>query len=165
MKFCPECGSDLIVSEIDGRDRQACSYKECDFVFWNNPTPVVAAIVELNEEVVLVRNKGWPEKMFGLVTGFLEKGETPDEGVIREVKEELDLDGEIADFVGYYSFHQMNQLILAFHIKAKGEIKLGEELEAIKAVRPERLRPWRFGTGYAVQDWMDKRKTRRAQDT
>jgi ADP-ribose pyrophosphatase YjhB (NUDIX family) len=128
-------------------------------VFWDNPTPVVAAIVEFDGEVVLVRNKEWPEKMFGLVTGFLEKGESPEEGILREVKEELGLEGRIEDFVGYYSFFQMNQLILAFHVKAQGKIVLGEELAEIKSVMPNKLRPWRFGTGYAVQDWLDKKKT------
>ncbi len=36
------------------------------------PIPVVAAIVELDGMVILARNRLWPEKMFGLVTGFLE---------------------------------------------------------------------------------------------
>ena len=157
MKFCPICRSDLVTVEIDGKSRKKCSSEECDFVFWNNPVPVVAAIVELGGDVILVRNKGWPEKMFGLVTGFLEEGETPDEAIIREVKEELDLKGRIEGFIGYYSFFQMNQLILAFHVRAEGRIVLGEELVEFKAVAPERLRPWKFGTGYAVMDWLEKR--------
>ena len=76
MKFCPECGSDLAEREIDGMARLACTSPECPYVFWDNPVPVVAAIVEHSGEVILVRNAGWPEKMFGLVSGFLEKGET-----------------------------------------------------------------------------------------
>jgi NAD+ diphosphatase len=158
MKYCPQCGKELVLSQIDGRNRKACASETCDYVFWDNPTPVIAAIVERDGDVVLVRNKGWPEKMFGLVTGFLEKGETPEQGVLREVKEELGLEGMIADFVGYYSFFHMNQLILAFHVTATGEMVMGEELSEVKTVRPERLRPWRFGTGYAVQDWLDSRK-------
>lgn len=158
MKFCPLCRSELVIAEVDGRQRKKCVTETCDYVFWENPTPVVAAIVELDGDVVLVRNKGWPEKMFGLVTGFLEKGETPEEGVVREVKEELGLKGEIAGFVGHYSFFRMNQLILAYHIKAHGEIVIGEELAEVKPVSPERLRPWRSGTGYAIQDWLNARK-------
>jgi NADH pyrophosphatase NudC (nudix superfamily) len=110
-------------------------------VFWDNPTPVVAAIVELDGCVLLVRNRSWPEKMFGLVTGFLEKGETPDDAVLREVKEELGLDGELMGFVGYYSFTAMNQLILAFHVKASGTPVLGEELVEVRFVSPEKLKP------------------------
>lgn len=123
-------------------------------MYWDNPTPVVAAIVELDGKVVLTRSKGWPEKWHGLVAGFLEKGETPEDSVLREVKEELGLDGQIVDFVGYYSFTLRNQLILAFHVQAEGEIILGEELESVKLVRPEEVRPWKLGTGPALKDWL-----------
>ena len=125
MKFCPQCGHDLIHLKIDGRKRLACSSRTCDYVFWDNPTPVVAALVEKQGDVVLVRNKEWPPKMYGLVSGFLEKGETPKSGVLREVKEELGLEGQIIDFIGYYSFFEMNQLILAYHVRIDGEILLG----------------------------------------
>jgi NADH pyrophosphatase NudC (nudix superfamily) len=157
MKFCPLCGSTLGLKEIEGIRRSACTSETCDYVFWDNPTPVVAAIVEREGMVVLARNKGWPEKMFGLITGFLEKGETPEDGILREVREELGLEGEIAGFVGYYPFLQRNQLILAFHVKAEGDMVLGDELEEIRAVPPERLRPWPYGTGHAVADWLKKR--------
>jgi len=157
MKYCPLCGSKLEQVEIDARPRLSCTSKSCDYVFWNNPAPVIAALVERNGDVVLVRSKGWPESWYGLVTGFLEKDETPEEGILREVKEELGLDGRIVDFIGYYSFFKMNQLILAFHVRVEGEITLGQELAALKIIPPEKLKPWPFGTGPAVQDWLDRR--------
>lgn len=160
MKFCPRCGHELIVSEVDGIPRKKCPSESCSYVFWNNPIPVIGAIVERNGEVVLVRNKQWPPKIFGLVTGFLERGETPEQGVLREVREELGLEGQIVNFVGYYPFFEMNQLILAFHVKVEGTITLGEELSEIKSVHPEKLRPWQFGTGYAVEDWLRSWKTK-----
>ena len=158
LKYCSLCGQELKETEIEGRSRLSCVSETCDYVFWNNPIPIVAALIVRDGDVVLVRNKGWPEKMYGLVTGFLEKGETADEAVLREVKEELGTDGKIVDFIGYYSFFEMNQLILAFHVKVEGEIIIGEELAGVKALAPEKLRPWQFGTGPAVQDWLDKRK-------
>jgi NAD+ diphosphatase len=158
VQYCPRCRHKLKEVEIEGKIRFACSSKLCNYVFWNNPTPVIAALVERNGEVVLVRNKLWPEKMFGLVTGFLEKGETPETGVLREVEEELGLAGKIVDFIGYYSFFEMNQLILAFHVQVTGGIILGDELAELKILPPEKLRPWAFGTGYAVRDWLKKRR-------
>lgn len=159
MNFCPKCGSPLVTKVIDAGSREACPADSCGYVFWNNPVPVVAAIVEHEGKVILVRNQGWPEKMFGLVSGFLEKGETPDDAALREVKEELGLDGRIESFIGYYSFMEMNQLILAFHIVATGEILMGEELQEYKCVDPLKIRPWPFGTGPAVKDWLEMRSS------
>jgi len=157
IKFCPQCGRKLSMNTIHGESRLSCESGSCDYVLWNNPTPIVAAIVELGNKIVLVQNNGWPEGMFGLVSGFLEAGETPDDCVLREVKEELGLDGGIESFIGYYSFFEMNQLILAFHVKAQGDITIGDEIADIKKVSPEKLKPWPFGTGPAVRDWLENR--------
>jgi NAD+ diphosphatase len=157
MNFCPKCGNELTQADVNGEMRQVCSAEACDYVFWNNPTPVVAAIVEIDGAVVLTRNKGWPAHWHGIVAGFLEAGETPEAGVLREIKEELGLDATIVDFIGYYSFFEKNQLILAFHGTADGDITVGEELESVKLVSPDELRPWSAGTGPAVRDWLANR--------
>src|SRR5712691_12938834 len=157
MQFCPTCASKLVPEERGDRIYLTCSSENCGYVFYDNPVPVVAALVEHGATVLLVRNKGWPEKWYGLVSGFLEKGETPEEGVLREVKEEVGLRGEIIDFIGAYAFQEMNQVILAYHVRAYGEIVLGEELAGVKAVPPDKLRPWPLGTGHAVRDWLAAR--------
>lgn len=155
-KFCPQCATPLEAVEIDGRERLKCP--SCDFIHWNNPTPVVAAIVEHEGKVILTRNKGWPEKWLGIVAGFLEKDETPEQGVLREVREELGVDGEIACFVGHYAFELRNQIIFAYHVRIEGEITTGDELESIKAVSIEDVRPWDIGTGPALKDWLANRE-------
>lgn len=153
---CLRCGAPLAPKVTDeARERLACS--ACGWIFYDNPTPVVAAIVEHEGDVVLVRQRGWPESWFGLVTGFLERDETPEAGTAREVKEELGLDGEVTGLVGVYPFAQKNELIVAYHVLARGTITLGDELEAFKRVPPDRLKPWPFGTGKAVEDWLARR--------
>lgn len=154
MKFCPCCGNSLITKTIDAVERLACSSAACDYVFWDNPTPVVAAVVVHEDKVVLVRNQGWPEKFFGLVSGFLEKNESPEDAILREIKEELCLEGEIAGMIGIYSFFKMNQLLLVYHVRAKGKIILNLELAEAKSVDPADIKPWPFGTGPAVADWL-----------
>ena len=126
-KFCPNCATSLVTAQVDGRTRTRCP--ACDFVYWDNPTPVVAAIVEHEGKVILTRSKGWPEKWWGVVAGFLEKGETPEQGVMREVREELGLEGELVSFIGHYTFELRNQIIFAYHVRIQGEIILGDELE------------------------------------
>lgn len=157
MKFCPQCAQPLIERAIHGEERRACPDESCGFVDWNNPTPVVAALVEHEGEVLLVQNKGWPAKWFGLVSGFLEAGETPEAGMLREVEEEVGLWGEIAELIGVYAFVEFNQVIIAYHVRAEGEVVLGEELAGVKRIPPAKLRPWKMGTGQAVADWLAKR--------
>lgn len=157
FRYCPWCSSPVQPVQRDGAERLICESDDCDFIHWGNPTPVVAAIVEHGDDVILVRNQGWPEKWFGLVTGFLEKVEHPEEGVLRELHEELGLRGEVQGFVGHYPFPQRNELILAFHVRATGEVELGEELAEYKRVPVGKLRPWPFATGDAVRDWLASR--------
>ena len=92
---------------------------------------------------------------------FWKKGETPETAVKREVKEELGLDSEIMELVGIYSFFEKNQLIIAYQLSAAGEIKLGDELAEIKWISVDKLKPWPFGTGHAVRDWLAKHSSRR----
>lgn len=152
-RFCPTCAAPLAARAQDGR--LACA---CGFIHWDNPVPVVAAIVEHEGAVILARNKDWPEKMYGLVTGFLEKDEHPEDGVRREVKEELDLEASAAHFVGLYPFARRNELLIAYHVPATGTVRLNEELADVRRVVPEKLRPWDFGTGLAVADWLKRRR-------
>ena len=88
-------------------------------------------------------------------------GETPEDGGLREVKEELGLHGEIVSFVGHYPFKLRNQIIFAYHVRIEGEIVLGEELESIKALPPEEVRPWDIGTGPALKDWLTARQNKK----
>ncbi|MBK8183658.1 MAG: NUDIX domain-containing protein [Candidatus Competibacteraceae bacterium] len=158
INYCPQCGKSLRSAEIGGRTRRCCSDAGCSYVFWNNPIPVVAAIVEVDGTIILARGKEWPEKMYGLITGFLEQDETPDDAVRREVREELGLEATAAHFLGNYTFFEMNQLLLAYHVTAWGDIILGDELADIKRVPVERLKPWTIGTGPAVRDWLALRR-------
>jgi hypothetical protein len=59
--------------------------------------------------------------------------------------------------VGVYDFQRMNQLIVAYHVRAQGDIVLSPELAEYKLFRPEQLRCWRAGTGYALADWLTRR--------
>lgn len=152
-RYCPMCSNPLAPRSIDNRERLACS-AGCGYVLWDNPVPVVAAIVQRNGKIVLARNKAWPEKMFGLITGFLEKGESPEDGMRREIREELGLESEITGLVGLYTYEMMNQLLIVYHASASGTIRLGDELAEVKELEPDKVRPWQFGTGPALRDWL-----------
>jgi len=152
FRFCPLCASPLMHESRGDRERAVCPTGH--WTHWDNPLPVVAAVVEVEGRILLARNAAWPEHMFALITGFLERDETPEQGVARELKEETNLDADQISLIGVYEFMRKNELIIAYHVKASGEIRLSEELVDFRLVAPEKLRPWRAGTGYALADWM-----------
>lgn len=157
-KFCPRCATALGTRETGGLPRRACPGPDCGFVHWDNPAPVVAALVEHEGAIVLARGRGWPEKMFGLITGFLERDEDPAAAAAREVKEEIDLDVVEHRLIGVYPFPRRHEVIMAYHVMACGIIRLNEELVEFRRIAPDKLRDWDYGTGLAVRDWLRTRR-------
>lgn len=153
--YCPSCTS-LLAIKPDGY--QYCQSETCNYINYGNPVPVVAAIIEYGEnQVLLAHNVEWPPKWYALITGFLERGEHPEAAVIREVKEETNLDGEIGSFVGHYTFGRMNQIIMVYHVKATGEIQLNEELDDYRLVPFDKVQTWPAGTGRGLKDFLESR--------
>ena len=162
FKYCPNCATplQLITQAEDGGDKARMRCPACTFTHWNNPTPVLAAIIELADRdgmVLLARNAAWSGRMFALITGFMEASETPEEGIAREVREETNLTVDALKLIGVYDFQRMNQIIIAYHAVARGEIVLSPELAEYRLYRPEDIKCWRAGTGYAVADWLTAR--------
>lgn len=158
-RFCPCCAAPLalITGEEDGGPKQRLRCTACDFTHWNNPTPVLAAIVEVDGRVLLARNAAWQNRMLGLITGFMEAGETPEEGIRREIAEETGLTVSALSLVGVHDFQRMNQVLITYHAVAHGTVCLSPELVEYKLLTPQQVKCWRAGTGFALADWLRAR--------
>ncbi len=159
FKYCPNCAGALeqIASLEDGGEKQRLRCVACGYTHWNNPTPVLAAVIEYDGQILLARNAAWPGKMFALITGFMEAGETPQGGIEREIEEETALKTHELNLIGVYDFQRMNQIIIAYHAVCSGEVKLSPELVDYKLYAPEEVKCWPAGTGYALADWLKSR--------
>ncbi|MBS0318579.1 MAG: NUDIX domain-containing protein [Proteobacteria bacterium] len=158
-RFCPNCAAplQLLTQAEDGGDKQRLRCAACGWTHWNNPTPVLAAVIEYGGRVLLARNAAWAGKMYALITGFMEAGETPESGIAREIKEETNLEARALDLIGVYDFQRMNQVIIAYHALAEGEVRLSPELADYRLYLPADVRCWPAGTGYALADWLRSR--------
>ena len=162
VRFCGQCGAGLalITLQEDGGPKARLRCPACGWTHWNNPVPVLAAVVECVDRegrLLLARNAAWPGRMFRLITGFMEAGETPQQGIFREVAEETSLVAESAALIGVYDFQRQNQLIVAYHVRARGEIRLSPELAEYRLFAPEEVRCWDSSTGHALAEWLRSR--------
>lgn len=158
-RYCPCCAAPLESRTIEQHQRLTCPNAECGFIHWDNPLPVVAALVEHEGQFIVARNAKWPRRIFSVISGFLEKNESPALAVIREVKEELNLDGVVTRFIGHYPFPEQNQLILAYAVQARGDLKPNHELAELKRLSLEELKAYDFAPLYIttaiVNDWLE----------
>ncbi|MFD0669031.1 NUDIX domain-containing protein [Ramlibacter sp. MAHUQ-53] len=157
--FCLMCAARLapITAQEDGGPRERLRCPACGWTHWNNPTPVLAAVIEYEGGVLLARNAAWPGKTYALITGFMEAGETAEAGIVREIREETQLEVSALSLIGVYDFQRMNQVIIAFHAVAHGEVRLSPELVDWRRFALDEVRCWRAGTGLALADWLRRR--------
>jgi NADH pyrophosphatase NudC (nudix superfamily) len=159
FRFCPACAAPLTLqSQLeDGGEKARLRCTACDYTHWNNPTPVLAAVVEYQGKILLARNAAWTGEKFALITGFMEAGETPDGGIAREISEETNLQTSALKLIGVYDFQRMNQVIIAYHAVCHGEVRLSPELVDYRLYAFEDVLCWPAGTGYALAEFLRSR--------
>jgi len=101
-RYCPRCSAELVEKKIDHRKRKVCPV--CGFVLYKNPAPASGAIIVENGKILLVKRRYDPFRGdWSLPAGFIEYDESPENCVIREIKEEVNLDIRIKELFNVYS--------------------------------------------------------------
>jgi ADP-ribose pyrophosphatase YjhB (NUDIX family) len=140
LKSCPFCSTKLGTLAIGGRDRIACV--TCDFVHWDNPKPVTATLVPLNEGLVLVRRNCEPFiDDWCLPGGFIEARESPDEAAVREVFEETGLEVTIKKLLDAFSPGRGINVIILFYLAdtVKGSMCAGDDASEVGIFKKSEL--------------------------
>lgn len=119
MKFCPDCGAPVEVRmpPDDHRERHICSV--CGAIHYYNPKLIVGAIPEWKDGRILLCRRAIEPKhgLWTLPAGFMENGETTQEGAARETLEEANARVEIGELYALYNLPYINQVQLLFRAR------------------------------------------------
>lgn len=150
MNFCSVCGNRLVqeVPENDDRCRHVCL--ECGTVHYQNPKIVTGCVPVWQDSVLLCRRAIEPRSGFWTVpAGFMELGETVEQGAIRETWEEARARVEILAPYSMFNLPHVNQLYIIFRARLLDPaFEAGPESEDVRLFAEQDV-PWddlAFGT-------------------
>lgn len=122
-KFCDKCGNPLELHQTEN----ALYCKACGKIHFPRIEPCIIVLVHKNDEILLLRHTYRNQDRFACLAGFMELGESAEECVAREVKEEVGIEITNIRYKGSQGWPFPDQLMLAFYADYKsGEIKLQE---------------------------------------
>ena len=144
---CPKCGTKYLnrnkKDELENQEFFKC--RKCEFIFYNNPKPAVAGIIFNKRGELLLTKRGIKPflGMWDLPGGFVSANENPSESIIREIKEELNLDVEIINIKDTFLEKYKNKgkddeeyivVLIVYNIKIKSfkNIKAGDDVSSFK---------------------------------
>jgi len=128
---CPYCGNGLIHKNHEGCSRLFCGH--CLEPIYENPIPATClVVVDDQERLLLVKRSVEPKKgWWCLPGGYMELGETPEAGAVRELSEETGLSGNIRRLLGVTSnpsdlYHTV--LMVGYHVRSfTGTLQAGDD--------------------------------------
>ena len=135
FKFCPICGNELILKEA-GDDGLTPFCERCNHYWFNIfPTCVIALVVNQFNEAALLRQTYLSDKYSTFVAGYIQEGESAEEAIQREIKEEIGLDVFDLKYVTSHWFNLKQILMIGFIAKTnKQNFKLSSEVDSAEWV-------------------------------
>jgi ADP-ribose pyrophosphatase YjhB (NUDIX family) len=120
------------IPEGDNRERLVCA--DCGYIAYENPKIVVGSVVVADGAVLLCRRSIEPRRGFWtLPAGYLELGETLEEGAAREAMEEAQADIALDGILGVFSITRIGQVQVIFRARfAGGQLRFAAGPESLE---------------------------------
>ena len=128
-QFCGRCG---VRMRPDSEER-GMRCEPCGTINYPRIAPCVIVLITRGEELLLARNVNFPRPMYSTLAGFIEAGETAEETLVREVKEEVGVDVTNVRYFQSQSWPFPNQLMLGFFADYAGGDIVCDEIEIADA--------------------------------
>lgn len=143
MNFCSHCGAKVSLRVPDGDHLPRYVCDACGTIHYSNPRIVVGCVPELDGRILICRRAIEPRRGYWAIpAGFLENGETLQQGAARESQEEALADVEIGSLLAVVTVLHAHQVHVFFRARLRSaEVGAGPESLEVALVRPEEL-PW-----------------------
>lgn len=109
-KFCGRCGAPT----VEKQDERAKLCPACGHTSYPRLSPAVIVAVTRGREILLARANRFSPGLYSVLAGFVEPGETLEDCVVREVKEETGIDVTNVRYFGSQPWPFPNSLMVAF---------------------------------------------------
>ena len=131
--YCPYCGEKAILKEI-GDEGMIPYCDHCRTPLWDMfCTSIICAVVNEEQEIALLRQNYVSENSYVCVAGVMKMGESAEETVVREIKEELGLDVKELQYIRSYPYEKKEMLMLGYQaVVHKDEFQLSKEVDAAR---------------------------------
>ena len=139
-RFCSACGAEL----TDHEQEEARACPNCGMLFFPKISPAVIVLIKREDgKILLAYNRKFRHKCYSLIAGFVEAGETAEDAVRREVREEVVLEITNIKYLYSQSWPFPDSLMLGFTADyAGGELRPdGEEIAEADFYAPDNLPP------------------------
>ena len=115
MKYCSQCGAQLEFKVPEGDDRPRFICPECASIHYQNPKMVVGCIPVWEDRILLCRRAIEPRYgLWTLPAGFMENGETSQEGAARETLEEANARVAVGPLYSLFNLPHIDQVYMLF---------------------------------------------------
>jgi NAD+ diphosphatase len=123
-QYCGHCATPT--TQLPNERAKRCP--QCGLVNYPRLSPAVIVLISRGEELLLARAPRFPAGMYGLIAGFVEPGESLEETVVREVREEVGIEVKDIRYFGSQPWPFPNSLMIGFTATyASGDIAIEPE--------------------------------------
>jgi NAD+ diphosphatase len=123
-QFCGKCGG----RTVSRRNERAKECPQCGLIQFPRLAPAIIVLVERGNEMLLGRARRFPAAIYSTLAGFVEPGETLEEAVMREVKEESGISVKNIRYFGSQPWPFPHSLMIGFTAEyAGGEIVVDDD--------------------------------------
>ena len=119
-RYCGKCGT-----ELEPKTELCRWCPTCQTELWPQLSPAVIVLIHRGDEILLVRSRTFRGSYYGLVAGFVEFGESLEECVRREIREETQLEVDDIRYFGSQPWPYPQGLMVGFTARYKsGQLRL-----------------------------------------